>query len=185
MAPFGPVTIGSRALDLLGVLIERRGDVVSKEEIMAAVWPKMAVEEANLFVQISALRAVLDREQSDQSSIRTVTGRGYRFIAPVNGVQAAWILIPCLVRFSLPTASSLLSHWRRRARLSPSRRRFHPPERRRLTRMVCELVGSAALSSRRADPEDLRGHRRISPRCRQNRRRVRRLRRQVHGRIRR
>ena len=81
---FAPVAIGSRALDLLGVLIERRGDVVSKEEIMAAVWPKMAVEEANLFVQISALRAILDREQSGQSCIQTVTGRGYRFIAPVT-----------------------------------------------------------------------------------------------------
>src|SRR5271166_1669722 len=81
---FVPVTIGSRALDLLGVLIERRGDVVSKEEIMAAVWPKMAVEEADLFVQISALRAVLDRQQSGQSCIQTVTGRGYRFTAPVK-----------------------------------------------------------------------------------------------------
>ncbi len=40
-----PVAIGSRALDLLAALIERRGEVVSKEEIMAAVWPKMAVEE--------------------------------------------------------------------------------------------------------------------------------------------
>ncbi len=85
---FAPVTIGSRALDLLGVLIERRGDVVSKEEIMAAVWPRMAVEEANLFVQISALRAILDREQSGQSCIQTVTGRGYRFIAPVTRCAA-------------------------------------------------------------------------------------------------
>jgi DNA-binding winged helix-turn-helix (wHTH) protein len=44
---FAPVKIGSRALDLLTVLIEQRGFVVSKDEIMAAVWPKMAVEEAN------------------------------------------------------------------------------------------------------------------------------------------
>ena len=44
---FAPVTIGSRALDLLAALIERRGDVVAKEEIMAAVWPKMTVEEDN------------------------------------------------------------------------------------------------------------------------------------------
>ena len=80
---FAPVTIGSRALDLLAVLIERRGDVVSKEEIMTAVWPKTAVEEANLFAQISALRAILDKEQSGQSCIQTVIGRGYRFIAPV------------------------------------------------------------------------------------------------------
>jgi TolB-like protein len=81
---FAPVTIGARALDLLAVLIERRGDVVSKEEMMAAVWPRTTVEEANLFVQISALRAILDKEQSGQSCIQTVTGRGYRFIAPVT-----------------------------------------------------------------------------------------------------
>jgi TolB-like protein/pimeloyl-ACP methyl ester carboxylesterase/DNA-binding winged helix-turn-helix (wHTH) protein len=81
---FAPVTIGSRALDLLAVLIERRGDVVSKEEIAAAVWPKMAVEEGNLFVQISALRAILDKGRSGQSSIQTVAGRGYRFITPAK-----------------------------------------------------------------------------------------------------
>jgi TolB-like protein len=81
---FTPVTIGSRALDLLAVLLERWGDIVSKEEIMAAVWPKTSVEEGNLFVQISALRATLDRSQSGQSCIQTVTGRGYRFITPVT-----------------------------------------------------------------------------------------------------
>jgi TolB-like protein len=81
---FAPVTVGSRACDLLAVLIERQGDVVSKEEIMAAVWPKTTVEEANLFAQISALRAVLDKEQSGQSCVQTVAGRGYRFIAPVT-----------------------------------------------------------------------------------------------------
>src|SRR6516162_7552580 len=71
---FAPVTIGSRALDLLAALIDRRGDVVSKVEIMAAVWPETTVEEANLFVQIAALRAILDKEQSGQSCIQTVTG---------------------------------------------------------------------------------------------------------------
>jgi class 3 adenylate cyclase len=145
---FAPVTIGSRALDLLGVLIERRGDVVSKEEIMAAVWPKMAVEEANLFVQISALRAILDRQQSAQSCIQTVTGRGYRFIAPVKrcagGMDSHTSPGPH-ERFPLAEARSL----------EPQPSSISFAERRRLTVMVCELVGSAALSSR-LDPEDLR-----------------------------
>ena len=66
------------------MLIDRRGEVVSKEEIMAAVWPKTAVEEHNLFVQISALRAILDRGRSGQSCIQTIAGRGYRFTAPVT-----------------------------------------------------------------------------------------------------
>jgi class 3 adenylate cyclase/DNA-binding winged helix-turn-helix (wHTH) protein/predicted ATPase len=152
---FAPVTIGSRALDLLGVLIERRGDVVSKEEIMAAVWPKMAVEEANLFVQISALRAILDREQSGQSCIQTVTGRGYRFVAPVKrcagGMDSHTLPGPLFpvdgVKPPVPLAEA------RPPEPQPSS--IPSAERRRLTVMACELVGSAALSSR-LDPEDLR-----------------------------
>src|SRR5215467_16272691 len=84
---FVPVAIGSRALDVLAALIERRGEIVSKEEIIAAVWPRTVVEENNLFVQISALRRVLNREQSGHSCIQTVIGRGYRFIAPVIRVE--------------------------------------------------------------------------------------------------
>jgi class 3 adenylate cyclase/DNA-binding winged helix-turn-helix (wHTH) protein len=157
---FAPVMIGSRALDLLAVLIERRRDVVSKEEIMAAVWPKMAVEEANLFVQISALRAVLDPEQSGQSCIQTVTGRGYRFIAPVTRCAGD------MDSHASPGAherTPLFAHdggWPP-VPLEETRPREPQPspissaERRRLTVMVCELVGSAALSSR-LDPEDLR-----------------------------
>jgi adenylate cyclase len=84
---FVPVAIGSRALDVLAALVERRGEIVSKEEIIAAVWPRTVVEENNLFVQISALRRVLNREQSGHSCIQTVIGRGYRFIAPVIRVE--------------------------------------------------------------------------------------------------
>jgi DNA-binding winged helix-turn-helix (wHTH) protein len=54
------VSLGSRALDVLGVLIERHGELIPKDEIMAAVWPSTAVEEANLAVQISTHRRVLD-----------------------------------------------------------------------------------------------------------------------------
>jgi TolB-like protein/DNA-binding winged helix-turn-helix (wHTH) protein/tetratricopeptide (TPR) repeat protein len=81
---FVPVAIGSRALDILGVLIERAGEVVSKEEIIAAVWPRTVVEDSNLTVQISALRRVLDNQRSDGSCIQTVAGRGYRFVAAVR-----------------------------------------------------------------------------------------------------
>jgi len=81
---FEPVAIGSRALDILGVLVERAGEVVSKEEIVGAVWPATVVEDSNLTVQISALRRVLDRERSNGSCIQTVAGRGYRFVALVS-----------------------------------------------------------------------------------------------------
>ena len=136
---FAPVMIGSRALDLLAVLIERRGDVVSKDEIMAAVWPRMAVEEGNLFVQISALRAILDKEQSGQSCIQTVIGRGYRFIAPVTrcaGVIESHASPGPHERFPLLPPDGVISS----------------AERRQVTAMVCELLGSATLSSR-VDPE--------------------------------
>ena len=82
------VAIGSRALDVLGLLIERKGDLVSKDEIMQAVWPGRVVEENNLTVQISALRRVLDRDRAQGSCIETVPGRGYRFTARITRVAA-------------------------------------------------------------------------------------------------
>ena len=85
---FVPVAIGSRALDILGVLIEQAGEVVSKDEIVAAVWPATVVEDSNLTVQISALRRVLDRGQGNESCIQTVPGRGYRFLSAVTRVAA-------------------------------------------------------------------------------------------------
>jgi TolB-like protein/DNA-binding winged helix-turn-helix (wHTH) protein len=81
---FAPVAIGSRALDILGVLIEQAGEVVSKDEIVSTVWPGTVVEDSNLTVQISALRRVLDRGRSNDSCIQTVPGRGYRFAAKVT-----------------------------------------------------------------------------------------------------
>jgi TolB-like protein len=68
------VVLGGRAFDLLTALLARRERVVSKDELMEAVWPGVAVEDNNLTVQISALRKVLGNE-----AIVTVAGRGYRF----------------------------------------------------------------------------------------------------------
>src|SRR5271167_1285755 len=75
---FAPLAIGSRALDILGFLVERPGDLVSRAEIMSAVWPETAVEDSNLNVQIAALRRVLDEGRAQGSCIQTVPGRGYR-----------------------------------------------------------------------------------------------------------
>src|ERR1700730_8383584 len=85
---FVPVVIGSRALDVLSVLIKSDGDLVSKDEVMAAVWPGTVVEDNNLTVQISALRRILDGRRAEGSSIQTVAGRGYRFVAPVTRREA-------------------------------------------------------------------------------------------------
>ena len=56
-----PVRLGGRALDILSVLASAGGDVVTKDELLARVWPGVVVEENNLQVQISALRKVLDQ----------------------------------------------------------------------------------------------------------------------------
>src|SRR5215472_8728031 len=74
-----PVPIGARALDILGVLLKNPGVAVSRDGIMDAVWPGIAVEPSNLTVQIAALRRVLDEGRGGDSCIQTVPGRGYRF----------------------------------------------------------------------------------------------------------
>jgi TolB-like protein/Flp pilus assembly protein TadD len=79
-----PVDIGSRALDVLGVLLRRPDELLSRSEIMAAAWPGMVVEANNLNVQISALRRAIDRDRANGSCIQTVARRGYRFVAPVT-----------------------------------------------------------------------------------------------------
>jgi adenylate cyclase len=86
---FIPVAIGSRAIEILGALVERRGEIVSKKEIIGTGWPTTVVAEGNLFVQIAALRRILHGPQSGQSCIQTVIGRGYRFVAPVTRVEPA------------------------------------------------------------------------------------------------
>src|ERR1700730_774257 len=84
---FAPMAIGSRALDILGVLVERPGDLVSRAEIIEAVWPGTAVEDSNLNVQVAALRRILDQNRERGSCIQTVPGRGYRFVSPVRRVE--------------------------------------------------------------------------------------------------
>ena len=87
-AVLAPVEIGSRALDVLRVLLERPGDLVSRDEIMAVAWPRVVVEDNNLTIQIAALRRVLDQDRANGSCIQTVPGRGYRFAVPVTLVAA-------------------------------------------------------------------------------------------------
>jgi DNA-binding winged helix-turn-helix (wHTH) protein len=79
-----PVRLGSRALDLLIALVERRGEVVSKSELIGKVWPDTFVDEGNLKVRIAALRRALADGQAGNRYISTVVGRGYCFVAPVT-----------------------------------------------------------------------------------------------------
>jgi len=85
---FIPVPIGSRALEVLHTLVERSGDLVSRDDILAAVWPGTVVEGSNLPVQIAALRRVLNEGRADGSCIQTIASRGYRFVTPVTRASA-------------------------------------------------------------------------------------------------
>lgn len=76
------VTVTPKAFDLLVVLVERGGAAVSKDELMAALWPGTAVEESNLTFQISTLRKALGAEGA--RAIATLPGRGYQFVAPLQ-----------------------------------------------------------------------------------------------------
>lgn len=82
-----PVALGGRAFDILTALVERPGVVVSKTELMARAWPNLTVEEANLKVNIAALRRALGEKAGSLQYIGTVIGRGYRFVAPVRSTQ--------------------------------------------------------------------------------------------------
>jgi TolB-like protein len=79
-----PVQLGSRAFDLLLALVKRQGQLATKHELMAEVWPDTVVDENNLTVQISALRKVLGEEGETSRCLLTIPGRGYRFVAPVE-----------------------------------------------------------------------------------------------------
>ncbi len=79
-----PVQLGGRAFDLLLTLVERAGEVVGKDELLARVWPNSVVEEANLRLHITSLRKALDDGEQGRSYIKNVIGRGYCFVAPVE-----------------------------------------------------------------------------------------------------
>ena len=80
-----PVECGSRAFDLLHVLLLSRGEVVAKEAIVRHVWPTTVVEESNLRFQMASLRKVLGE---DRVLIKTIPGRGYLFASEFGGRDA-------------------------------------------------------------------------------------------------
>ncbi|HYL63427.1 MAG TPA: winged helix-turn-helix domain-containing protein [Candidatus Methylomirabilis sp.] len=81
-----PVAITHKAFETLLILVRNSREVVSKDELMKAVWPDAFVEEANLSQNISALRKVLGDTPEDRRYIVTLPGRGYRFTAEVRAV---------------------------------------------------------------------------------------------------
>ena len=78
------VQLSSRALDILIALVERAGEVIGKDELIARAWPNLTVDESSLRVQIASLRRVLGDGRDGARYVTNVPGRGYCFVAPVT-----------------------------------------------------------------------------------------------------
>jgi len=83
-----PVALGRRAVTLLRLLVERAGTPVSKDALMEAAWPGIAIEESNLTVQIAALRRTFAEIDGSTTWIETLPRRGYRYIGPPVATSA-------------------------------------------------------------------------------------------------
>jgi DNA-binding winged helix-turn-helix (wHTH) protein len=81
------VRLAPKAFDVLFVLIQNRGCLVTKERLLEEVWPDAFVEEANLSVNIASLRKALDEGETECQYIETIPKRGYRFVAPVTALS--------------------------------------------------------------------------------------------------
>ena len=80
-----PVPLKPKAFDLLVLLVERHGRLLTKQQLMDALWPETSVEEGNLTHTISTLRKALGDGHDGDQFVETVPTRGYRFVAPVRG----------------------------------------------------------------------------------------------------
>lgn len=78
------VRLGSKAIEILIALVEQAGELVGKRELVEIAWPDTFVVEANLTVQIAALRRALGEDEAANQYIVNSPGRGYRFVAPIR-----------------------------------------------------------------------------------------------------
>lgn len=83
-----PVKLGGRAFELLRLLVQRSGQLVTKEELIAAAWPGTFVHESNLKVNMWSLRRALGDTKLNPRYLATIAGRGYMFVAAVETVIA-------------------------------------------------------------------------------------------------
>src|SRR5260221_4423670 len=98
-----PVRLGSRAFDILATLVERPGEVIGKDELKSRTWPKTFVEDANLKIQVSALRRALGDGQGGRRYIATIPGQGYNFVAPISREEPTQSPVP-------PTVAPAAAH---------------------------------------------------------------------------
>jgi class 3 adenylate cyclase/tetratricopeptide (TPR) repeat protein len=138
------LAVEPQVFDLLHYLIRNRDRVVSKDEMIATVWKGRIVSESALTSRLTAVRQAIGDSGKKQRLIRTVPRKGVRFVGEVRGEQPSTDAGP-----ATPAPER-----KRDETASPSGARSGSPERRQLTIMVCDVIGSAALSEH-LDPEEL------------------------------
>jgi DNA-binding winged helix-turn-helix (wHTH) protein len=119
-----PVHLGSRAFDVLMALLERPGELVSKEELMARVWPNTFVGPANLAMHISALRRALGDGRDGNRYVVTIPGRGYRFVAAVTIVEDPPRLAPLVTPATDPRTAMMQDYAARLTLVGPGGRKM-------------------------------------------------------------
>ena len=137
-----PIAVEPQVFDLLLFLVRNRARVVSKDDMIAAVWNGRIVSESTLSSRITAVRQAISDSGEQQRLIRTVARKGHRFVGQVREEQRS------------EDANAEKPAARGDDSLSAGTVRSAGAERRQLTIMVCNMVGSTALSAR-LDPEDL------------------------------
>ena len=135
------VPLTPKAFDTLVLLVERRGQLLEKDELMKALWPDSFVEEANLTVNISALRKALGERLHEHRYIVTVPGRGYRFVASVEELPREGA--PALVERT--GTQIILEAEEEKTKLSPSAATPLPQRRRRRSSRFLPLVLGCVL----------------------------------------
>jgi class 3 adenylate cyclase/tetratricopeptide (TPR) repeat protein len=133
-----------QTFDLLLYLIQNRERVVSKDDLMAAVWSGRIVSESTLSSQITAVRHAIGDDGERQILVRTLARKGFRFVGEVQEQYE---------RERLPAGEAADTAQRTDGR-DGARNKIDRPERRQLSVMICNLAGAGAQSSRQ-DPEDL------------------------------
>jgi DNA-binding winged helix-turn-helix (wHTH) protein len=84
-----PVRMTRKAVETLLILVENGGQVLTKDEIISAVWPDRVVDEANLTQNVAVIRRTLGVERGSPGYIETYAGRGYRLLGPIDAVEQA------------------------------------------------------------------------------------------------
>jgi len=132
-----PIAVEPQVFDLLVYLVENRERVVSKDDLIAAVWSGRIVSESTLSSRITGVRQAIQDSGETQRLIRTIPRRGVRFVGEVYEQQSPFAEVP-VISAELPEAQT----------------QPRSAERRQVTVFACDFLGSVAPSAL-LDPEDM------------------------------